>query len=121
MACDFCKFNRFSPACDADGKCDFKTIPFTREGILERIKKEGAWLNNIMISDLSKYSETQINDVYDVVIGVKTLMDVGVSEFSISSQELNSLVPKLSKVRLAASLARMKNSRRKKTGGKNES
>jgi hypothetical protein len=119
-SCPWCEYNQFSPKCDEDGNCEFKTIGYDKHSILQRIGGEYALLRPAF-DGFESLPDEEISRMLDVVTGISIMISRLKVDFDMSEKEIYaelgfkkpSFAERL-KVRMA--LISMKHKRRKSRG-----
>lgn len=90
--CEWEEFNKYG--CDPKN-CDFKTLPFEKKAILERIKQEKIQINSIkeeiiaaQKSNLPLVSDNKISDMADKIKGIEIMTEALREKFSMSVDEI---------------------------------
>jgi hypothetical protein len=123
--CPWCKYSPGCPEQEGSGSCDFKELPFEKQAIIERVKRESENIK-VMLGKAAKAGDADFNKVMsdcgDVFAGVKIMMNVLHSEFGVDRDEMQNIFKSsssgelhfLEKMALVRRLHEMKRSRRQK-------
>lgn len=94
--CPWCKYNVRADGtsiCNQATSCDFRTVPFTKEGILARLHDESIVIeatkkdilnNNLTTGD----AERHMDDIIDISHGIAIMSNIAKKEFGASDEEL---------------------------------
>jgi glutaredoxin len=88
--CPWCKFN---PQCDKADSCDFRSLPYEKDAIIERVKKENAEVEKIkshVLQDREQYKvqEKMLRDAFDKMAGVKIMCDRLEADFKMTELQI---------------------------------
>lgn len=91
--CEWCKDNEYR--CQSDeivGTCDFRTLPRSKEAILNRLKSEKEFVDSVKdkVKREKNKEEVQslVGEVFDKVSGMAIMMNVLQNEFGMSESEV---------------------------------
>lgn len=130
VRCPWCVYNRFRCGDDEEKTCDFKSLPMEKGLILQRLKKEVGWLNEVR-SQIAKGNmdgpdvESLLREASDKNQGVQIMFGVLEEKFGMSRKEILSSVgmqeaSMMDKIRLSVKLGVLKAARQGSAAKKRE-
>lgn len=122
--CPWCKYNPYGCVVE---ECDFKTLPYEKNAILKRLKKEKkkvdemrAMIKDADIKKLEPEVFEKVQDVLDLLKGMQIMVDRLVADFGMTTDEVynvvgfgNDKMSWLDKAKIGIKLAKLRRMRKK--------
>lgn len=125
--CKWCIHNPYAPHCDSDGNCDFKTLPYTKDAILERLKAETDMIKDAKkklvdtpMDRLQVIADDEVRRIVDATKGMQIMVDRLIADFGMTEKELKDTLEVqkdsfMTRAKMAAKLSSLKKARGKKS------